>query len=56
MNNSGLVVLLKELGFIAKVTKESGDQGVDIIAERNSKIYAIQTKRYSSPEGNKAIQ
>ncbi len=51
-----VVNILESLGFIAKVTKASGDQGVDILAKRNSKTYAIQTKRYSNTVGNKAIQ
>lgn len=38
------------------VTRGSGDQGVDIIAEREGIKYAIQCKRYSQPVGNKAVQ
>ena len=37
-------------------TKISGDQGVDIIAEKNGLRYAVQCKCYSSNIGNKAIQ
>lgn len=51
-----LVDLLQNLGFRAKVTKLSGDQGVDIIAKRKGKIYAIQAKRYAKTVGNKAVQ
>ncbi|WP_051556684.1 restriction endonuclease [Alkalihalobacterium bogoriense] len=51
-----LVEILGNLGFRANVTKKSGDQGVDIVAKRNSKIYAIQAKRYSGKVGNKAVQ
>lgn len=40
----------------AKVTKASGDHGVDVIAYRRGKKYAVQCKYYSSPVGNKAIQ
>lgn len=39
-----------------KVTKGSGDQGIDVIAYKNGKKYAIQCKYYTSPVGNKAIQ
>lgn len=48
--------LLKKNGWDAKVTKGSGDQGVDVVAKKNGKIYAIQCKKYSSPVGNKAVQ
>lgn len=40
----------------AKTTKASGDHGVDVIAYKRGKKYAIQCKYYSSPVGNKAIQ
>lgn len=40
----------------AKVTKASGDHGVDVIAYKRGKKYAVQCKYYSSPVGNKAIQ
>ena len=39
-----------------EVTKGSGDQGVDIIAEKNKIKYAIQCKRYGGSVGNKAVQ
>ncbi len=49
--------LLKSHGFIeVEVTRESGDYGVDILAEREGVTYAIQCKCYSSPVGIKAIQ
>ncbi len=51
-----LVKLLQHLGFRAKVTKASGDQGVDIIATKSGKTYAIQAKRYAGAVGNKAVQ
>ena len=38
------------------ITKASGDQGVDIIAIKEGRRYAIQCKRYSSNVGNKAVQ
>lgn len=39
-----------------QLTKESGDQGIDIIAFRDGIKFGIQCKRYSSPIGNDAIQ
>ena len=49
--------LLKRSGFEeVKVTRGSGDQGVDILAIKEDIHYAIQCKNYSSPLGNKPIQ
>ncbi|MGN0917596.1 MAG: restriction endonuclease, partial [Oxalobacter sp.] len=49
--------LLEKVGFTnVDVTKGSGDQGVDIIANKGKLKYAIQCKCYSSPLGNTPIQ
>ena len=49
--------LLNKNGFSdVRVTQETGDYGVDILAERDSITYAIQCKCYSSAIGNKAVQ
>lgn len=49
--------LLRKLGYErVKVTQGSGDQGVDVIAVKNDKKYAIQCKRYSKKLGNKPVQ
>ena len=49
--------LLRYRGFHkVTVTKGSGDQGVDILAQKNGLKYGIQCKYYSHPVGNKAIQ
>lgn len=48
--------VLQKLGFVVNQTKGSGDQGVDLIAVKNEKKYAIQTKRYSQTVTNTAIQ
>ena len=49
--------LLKANGFEkVSVTPGSGDQGVDILAEKDGIRYAIQCKRYSSDLGNTPIQ
>lgn len=39
-----------------KVTRGSGDHGVDIVAVRDGIKYAVQCKRYNNGVGNKAIQ
>jgi restriction system protein len=48
--------ILQENGWDAKVTKASGDQGVDVIAKRNDIILALQCKKLSSPAGNFSVQ
>ena len=49
--------LLRYRGFRkVTVTKGSGDQGIDILAQKNGTKYGIQCKYYSYPVGNKAIQ
>lgn len=48
--------LLKENGWNVQVTKASGDQGIDILAEKDGFLLALQCKKYSSPVGNKAVQ
>ena len=46
---------LKKNGYTnITVTKGSGDHGVDIIACKNGKKYAIQCKYYSNPVSNAA--
>lgn len=39
-----------------EVTKGSGDQGVDILADRDGVSYGIQCKHYTSKISNKAVQ
>ncbi len=39
-----------------EVTRGSGDQGVDILAEKEGLSYAIQCKHYTSKISNKAVQ
>lgn len=49
--------LLKSNGYTnVRVTRGSGDQGVDITAWKNGESYAIQCKRYSKNVGNKSVQ
>ncbi len=47
---------LKKLGFEARTTKASGDQGADVLASKDGVSFAIQCKMYSKPVGNKAVQ
>lgn len=49
--------LLRRSGFSnVTVTPGSGDQGVDVLANKDGKKYAIQCKRYSSKLGNTPVQ
>lgn len=49
--------LLRQAGYQnVEVTRGSGDQGVDITAEKGGVHYAVQCKCYASPLGNKPVQ
>lgn len=49
--------VLRDNGFKkVQVTKGSGDQGADVLAERNGVSYAIQCKNYEGSVGNFAVQ
>ena len=48
--------LLEQNGWDARITKGSGDQGIDIIATRDGTKAVFQCKKYTSPVGNKAVQ
>ena len=49
--------LLKNNGFYnVSVTQGSGDQGIDVLAEKGGIKYGIQCKCYSKDIGNKAVQ
>lgn len=48
--------LFKKLGYNVEQTKLSGDQGADLIIEKDGIKTVIQTKLYSQPVGNKAVQ
>ncbi|MGD0023688.1 MAG: restriction endonuclease [Xanthobacteraceae bacterium] len=47
---------LRRAGWDARVTMQSRDQGVDVIAEKNRIRVVLQCKLYASPVGNKAVQ
>lgn len=48
--------LFIKMGYAVEVTKASGDQGIDVIAEKNGRKIGIQAKCYSSKVTNSAIQ
>ena len=48
--------LYTKMGYRAEVTKQSGDQGLDVIAEKGDKKIGIQAKCYSGTVGNSAVQ
>lgn len=48
--------LLCDMGWMARATKASGDQGCDVIAEKNGLKIVLQCKLYTKPVGNKAVQ
>lgn len=47
---------LKKLGWDSRVTKLTGDQGADVVAEKNNIRMVVQCKLYSQPVGNDAVQ
>jgi restriction system protein len=47
---------LRRAGWNARVTLQSRDQGVDVIAEKDGIRVVVQCKLYSRPVGNKAVQ
>ncbi|WP_324732452.1 restriction endonuclease [Pseudomonas paeninsulae] len=48
--------ILRDNGWNARVTKASGDQGIDIIATLGGIKAVLQCKKYSKPVGNAAVQ
>jgi restriction system protein len=47
---------LRQVGWTARVTQQSRDQGADVIAELGHLRVVIQCKLYGQPVGNKAVQ
>lgn len=47
---------IEEQGWHVRVSKASGDQGIDIEAMKDGMHVAIQCKRYTNPIGNKSVQ
>lgn len=48
--------ILQEAGWRAALTPGSGDQGADIIAEKDGRRVVVQCKFYNGTVGNKAVQ
>jgi restriction system protein len=48
--------LLRAAGWTARVTKASGDQGVDVEAQKDGVRVVLQCKKYSAAVGNAAVQ
>lgn len=49
--------LLQKLGYTnVSVTQASGDQGIDVLAQKDGLRYAIQCKNYSGALGNTPVQ
>lgn len=47
---------IEEQGWQVRVSKASGDQGIDIEAMKDGMLVGIQCKRYTKPIGNKSVQ
>jgi hypothetical protein len=47
---------IEDQGWHVRVSKASGDQGIDIEAMKDGVLVAIQCKRYTSAIGNKSVQ
>lgn len=48
--------MFSKMGYSTTVTKSSGDQGIDVIAEKNGNKTGIQAKCYTNTVSNSAIQ
>ncbi len=51
-----VALLFTRMGYVTTVTKGSGDQGIDVLAEKNSVKIGVQAKCYSGSVSNSAIQ
>jgi hypothetical protein len=51
-----LSILFTKLGYKVRQTKYTGDQGIDIVAEKNNIRLAVQAKCYAKQVNNAAIQ
>ena len=47
---------LRLSGWKANTTRGSGDQGIDVLAQRDGQVLVVQCKLYGSTVGNKAVQ
>lgn len=48
--------VLRQVGWNARTTKASGDQGCDVYAENNGRVIILQCKLYNGAVGNAAVQ
>lgn len=48
--------ILRSAGWLASVTKASGDQGADVFAQKGDRKLVVQCKYYTGSTGNKAVQ
>nr|QJS06540.1 restriction endonuclease [Sporosarcina sp.] len=48
--------LFTKMGYLSERTKGSGDQGIDVLAEKDGRKFGIQTKCYGSKVNNSAVQ
>jgi HJR/Mrr/RecB family endonuclease len=46
----------RRCGYRVRLTKRSGDQGIDVIAEGRDARIGVQVKHYTDAIGNKAVQ
>ena len=53
---SACAEVLKSIGWTTRLTSGSGDQGVDVIAQKGDSRMVVQCKMYGKPVGNKAVQ
>lgn len=51
-----LAYLFQELGYRVTVTKGSGDQGADLLLEKDGMRTVVQAKRYNNKVSNHAVQ
>lgn len=51
-----IALIFKNIGFAVSLTKGSGDQGIDVIAEKENLRIGIQAKCYGGSVGNAAVQ
>lgn len=49
-------ILLENGGWTTRLTPATGDQGADVVAEKEGIRMVVQCKLYSQPVGNKAVQ
>lgn len=51
-----VATMLSDAGWVTRLTSASGDQGVDVVAEKGGIKLVVQCKLYSKPVGNAAVQ